>query len=105
MAAHIPYELMEVGNKATKIDSHLIPQPDQAASDYRHNGGRITDPQDSSNDPLFNDPIKKDIRFNSFTKRFPSFEVIFYNTVNENPSIFVEALAYYITLTFRLYNS
>ena len=61
MAAHIPYELMEVGNKATKIDSHLIPQPDQAASDYRQNGGRITDPQDSSNDPLFNDPIKKDI--------------------------------------------
>ena len=104
MGAHIPYQLMKM-NKATTIDPRLIPQPDQAVSSYRLNGGKITDPPQDIDDPLFNNSVKMDIRFHSFTKKFPSFEVIFNSIVNENPSIFVDALMYYINLTYRLCNS
>lgn len=99
MGPHVPYRLMKMCNKATKIDACLIPQPDQAVSDYRQNGGSITDPEHNIDDPL---SMKKDIRFRSFTERFPSFEAIFYDVVNENASVFVDALIFYIDLTFRL---
>ena len=105
MAAHVPFELMKMGNKATRINTHLIPQSDQAVSDYGLKGGRITDPDYDINDPLFSNSIKIDFRFRSFTKKFPSFEVIFYSIVNENVSVFVDALTYFIALTYRLCNS
>lgn len=105
MGAHVPYQLMQAHNKATRVDTRLIPQAEQAVSDYRLGGGRITDPDQDINDPLFNDMVKMDIRFQSFIKRFPSFEAIFHNLVNENVSLFVDALTYFIDLTFRLCHS
>lgn len=105
MGAHVPYQLMRRCNKATMIDPCLIPSPVQAVHMYRLNSGRITDPDDFS-DPLFNDPVKIELRFQSFAKRFPSFNAIFHSIVNETtPRVFVDALLFFINLTFRLYHS
>lgn len=72
----------------------MIPQPDQAVTDYRLNGGRITDPEQDIKDPLFNSSDKMDIRFQLFTKQYPSFEAIFHSVVNENVTVFVDALTF-----------
>ena len=56
MAAH---QLVYKCNRAAKIDSSLIPYPDEAVNMYRHNGGRITDPVDTAADPLSNKHSKK----------------------------------------------
>ena len=79
---------MKTCNRVKKIDANLIPQPSQAVSDYRLNGGTITDPNLDIEDPLFNNPTKINLRFQSFVKRFPSFDVIFYCIINENTSNF-----------------
>ena len=105
MAAHIPSQLMSRSNRATKVPSHLIPSSDRAVMEYRLNGGRITDPEDPAiADPL-SDPVKRDIRLESFSKRFPSFDCIFYSVVNENTSVFADALTFFINVTFRLCHS
>lgn len=105
MGPHVPYRLMRACNRAVKINSRLIPKPDQAASEYRLNGGRITDPEDEINDPLFSNSIKIDIRFKSFVRRLTSFDVIFHSVLNGNTSVYVDALTFFIDLTFRLCHS
>lgn len=105
MRAHIPYQLLRRYNQAARVNVQLIPGPEQAVREYRLNGGRITDPRIDINDPLFNNPVKIDMRFQSFNKRFPSFETIFNHVSNENISLFVDALTCFIDLTFRLCHS
>ena len=102
MPSHIPYHVMKRDNRATVVDAGLIPNPEEAVHQYRLNGGRITEPENATQTPLFNDPTKSDIRFQSFTKKFPSMDGIFHNVVNGNVSIFVDALNLFIDLTFRL---
>ena len=77
MPAHIPVEVMKEGNRVTRIDPALIPRPQQAIDDYRLNGSTITDPDIDFKDPLFDDPVKIDLRSQSFAKRFPFFDNIF----------------------------
>ena len=105
MPSHIPYHVMRRNNRATVVDASLIPCPQEAVNQYRLNGGRITDPEYDIQDPLFNDPLKSDIRFRSFTKRFPSMDSLFHAVVNSNASAFIEALIFFIDLTFRLSHS
>ncbi len=97
MQAHIPIDLMRKGNKAAEISLHQIPSPQQAVESYRRNGGRITDPGQEVQDPLFNVTKKCEIRFQAFSKKFPSFDTIlnFYEVVNENPATFIEALNFF----------
>lgn len=103
MNAHIPYRLMQKCNKAVKIDQHLI-SSDDAMYMYRMNGGRITDPDDIS-DPLYGSSEKRELRLQSFLKKYPSFNIIFHSVANENGSIFVDALLFLINVTFRLFHS
>jgi hypothetical protein len=103
--AHIPERAMKANNKAKKINPHLLPHPQSAVQQYRSNGGQITDPDQSIIDPLLNAPNKLDIRLQSFTKRYPSFEPIFHNVVNGNKAIFIDATKYFIDITYRLFQS
>lgn len=105
MVAHIPHQLLYKCNKAAKIDKHLILHPDEAVNMYRLNGGRITDPEDTAADPLSNNFEKAELRFQAFVERFPSFDVIFYSIANETPSVFEDALLFFIDLTYRLSHS
>lgn len=79
-----------------------MPQPQQAADEYRSNGGRLTDPDHIIKDPLFNDAAKIEIRLHTFVKRYPSFDTIFHNLVNGNNVMFKDALKFFIDVTFRL---
>lgn len=71
MQAHIPVQLMRMGNKAPQISLHQIPSPQHAIESYRINGGRITDPDQEVQDPLFNNTEKCELRFQAFSKSFP----------------------------------
>ena len=103
MPAHIPEMVMRNDNRATRITVPM-PQPQQAADEYRMNGGRITDPDTCSTfkDPLLHDAAKVDIRLHAFLKRYPSFDTIFHNLVNGNKIMFKEALMFFIDINFRL---
>lgn len=65
MQAHVPQLVMRRNNKAKKISPHLLPLPQDAVQQYRLNGGRITDPDQNSTDPLLNSVSKINIRFQS----------------------------------------
>ena len=99
-AAHVPCQVMKRNNHATKVDAFMIPQPHQAVVNYRLNGGKM-----DIEDPLFHSSDKIYTRFQSFTRQYPSFEAIFHRVVNEDTSVFVDALTCFIDLTFRLCNS
>ena len=105
MPAHIPEQVMRINNKAAAIHANQIPRPQEAIDNYRSNGGSITDPELDIEDPLNGDPGKSDIRFQCFTRRFPSFDNIFHSIVNENPTAYVDALKFFIDLTYRLSHS
>lgn len=102
MRAHVPVQVMRANNKAKKITPHILPRPQYAAQQYRANGGSITDPDENITDPLCNDTTKIDRRFQSFTKKYPSFDPIFHNVVNGNKTIFIDALKFFINITYRL---
>lgn len=102
MHAHIPERLMRNNNRAKKISPHFLPQPQEAANDYRLNGGTITDPDQNITDPLCNTSDKIEIRHQSFTNRYPSFDIIFQNLVNSESSMFKNGLKFFIDITFRL---
>lgn len=102
MGAHIPYRVMRNENKAPKISPDLLPKPEDAAEQYRVNGGQITDPEQNVRDPLHGDTTKINMRSQSFIEKYPSFERIFYDVVNDNGTFFNEALRVFIDLTFRL---
>ena len=105
MPAHIPVQVMRVNNKASVINPDLILHPQQAIDQYRLKGGSITDPEQHIQDPLFDDPSKMDIRLVSFNKRFPSIDAIFHGVVNGNATMFIDALKFFIDVTFRLSHS
>jgi hypothetical protein len=93
---------MQNCNKAVKVDQYLISTED-AVDMYRRSGGSLTDPADIS-DPL-SDTEKRNLRLSTFSKKYPSFDNIFHNVANENGSIFVDALLFFINLNFRLFHS
>lgn len=102
MQAHVPERLMRKSNMAKKISPHILPLPQQAANEYRLNGGTITDPDQDVTDPLFNNSEKIEIRHRSFINRYPSFDIIFQNLVNGESCMFKNGLKFFIDLTFRL---
>lgn len=61
-----PITLVEDATEQQKVHGQLIPSPDEAISMYRLNGGSITDPEECTADPLFDDVEKTEIRFQSF---------------------------------------
>lgn len=102
MGPHIPLRVMRCMNKAKKISSHILPQPEEAVAQYRFNGGRITDPEQNIRDPLHGDITRINIRSQSFAGEYPSFEPIFHDVANGNGLIFSEALRFFIDRTYRL---
>ena len=102
MKAHVPVQLMRRNSKAKILDNGILPGPDDAVRQYRLNGGSITDPEQSIRDPLCTDTVKMNIHFQSFKKRYPSFDHIFHSVVNGNKTFFIDALKYFINITFRL---
>lgn len=60
------------------------------------------DPEQNIRDPLSDDTAMMDIRLQSFQKHYPSFEHIFHRVINGDKTIFINALKFFINITFRL---
>ena len=105
MPRHVPDKAMVQDNRVKKINTHLLPTSAHAVQQYRVSGGTISDNSPFGHDPLAMDPRKMQIRDEAFKGRYPSFEVLFHNIANSNPTPFRDALKFYIDVTFRLSRS
>lgn len=90
MRAHVPVQLMRTNCKTKLLDLVNLPSPEDAVRQYRLNGGSITEPAQSIRDPLC-DSFAKNLRLQSFEKRYPSFERIFHSVVNGDKAIFIDS--------------
>ena len=102
MGSHIPNDVMHRDNQVTRLDLRHLPSASQAVSMYHQEGGRISDEAQYGEDPLHGDAAKSSIRTQAFGDRYPSFDNIFHELVNSNPSLFKSALLFYIDVTYRL---
>ena len=105
MHSHIPNDVMRTDNKISRIDLRNLPSSSQAVSMYHQEGGRISDESGFGEDPLQGDNAKTSIRAQAFNERYPSYDAIFYEVVNTNPTPFKNALLFYIDVTYRLSKS
>ena len=105
MGSHIPNKVMERNSRITRIDQRHLPSSPQAVTMYREEGGRISDETYFGEDPIRSDTTKCSIRMRAFSERFPSFDTIFEELVNGNPSLFENALLFYIDVSYRLSRS
>ena len=85
-----------------RVSASSLSTPADAACLYRENGSHLTDPSSVGQDPLASCQEKCAIRGEAFTTRYPSFDHIFYQVVNEDDHLFQEALKYFIDITRRL---
>ena len=87
----VPNVLMEKDNQARKIPLSLFQLPEEAAQAYRSTG-TLTVPDSYGLDPLELDSNKKSIQEQAF---FPSFDPIFQEVVNNNSTLFRQALLFF----------
>ena len=102
LPSHIPNVAMSRQNKIASVNLHLVPSSNDALLLYRQDGGSITEVSTFGRDPIMDSDEKKAIRLHVFNERFPSFDLIFFETVNLRPTIFRDALLFYIDITYRL---
>ena len=105
MGSHVSNEVMRRNNRTSRIDWRHLPTSAEAVRLYQEDGGRISDETHFGEDPISGDSTKFSIRMRAFTERFPSFDTIFENLVNGNPSLFENALLFYIDVSYRLSRS
>ena len=102
MPRGVPNQRMLVDNRAKKVDRRYLLTPADAVHLYQHNGGHLTEESNFGQDLLANDPQKCAIRDAAFASTYPSFEPMFYQTVNGNDRLFQEGLKYFLDITYRL---
>ena len=101
----IPNVMMNVNNRAKKIDSRLLPSTDVAIQQYAAvTSGTISEPCSFGTDPLETFSDKKAIRYQSFSSHY-SFQTLFFEVSNGCGSSFCSALKYLIDVTYRLAHS
>ena len=101
----VPNVMMLQDNRTKRLDPAFIPTVDDAVTNYRAQGGQLTDPDELGVDPISCDGNKSKIRQQTFSEKFPSFGIIFDNLVNGQPEMFREGLLFYLNITNRLLNS
>ena len=105
MNSHVPNDITRTDNMIARLDLRNLPCASQAVCMYHQEGGRISDESQFGEDPLLGDDAKASIRASAFGDRYPSFDAIFHDLVNSNPSLFKNALLFYIDITYRLSRS
>lgn len=104
MKRGVPNVLMDLDNRAKKIDPQLLPSATTAVQQYNSNGGVISGPCCFGTDPLEGNTRMKDIRHETFCSRF-SFKSLFCDVSNGCGSSFTSALMFLIDITYRLAHS
>ena len=74
----------------------------QAISNYRQSGGHVTETSNFGNDPLEFFPEKQLFRDQAFKEKFPSFNIVYHQLVNNNDKMFQDEIKYVVDLTYRL---
>ena len=101
MPSHIPDVVMRRENRVQRVVGSL-PSTAEAISLYQEEGGQISDGASFGEDPLYGDVNKSNIRQQSFSMSYPSFDPIFYQLVNSDVSLFTNGLKFFIDITYRL---
>lgn len=104
MKRGIPKVLMELDNRAKRINPQFLPSTTVAVQQYGVNGGTISGPCSFGTDPLETNTWKKMIRYQSFCSRY-SFKSLFCEVSNGCGSSFSNALKFLIDVTYRLAHS
>ncbi len=104
MRSHIPNCVFQANNKITRLALRNLPNAQQAVQMYQQDQqGRISENSKFGEDPIQTDNSKLSIRTQAFIERYPSYEQIFFELVNNaNPTLFKSGLIFYIDLTYRL---
>lgn len=99
----IPNLLQSQRNGTTAIHPSEIPSVEQAAQEYRQQGGSIADPQPYGSDPLQDDELLIHRRDELFSERVDSdFSYIFNCLLVGNKAPFGEAILQFISITEEL---
>ena len=101
MKRGVPNRLMNLDNRAKRVDPTLLPSVEQAVQMYP---GAISEPCSFGVDPLETNISKKTIRLESFCSRY-SFQTLFSEVSNGCGSSFASALLFLIDTTYRLSSS
>lgn len=80
----------------------LAPTPNEAVSDFQQTGGRLHLISEFGRDPLDGRRDLQQFRQEAFTDRFPSFDTIYHQVVNNDSTLFKQSLLYFINITQRL---
>lgn len=70
MEKGVPNTRVMRDNCVSKIDSRILPTPNEAAELYRANGGTLTDLSEYGSDPGANDPNKSSIHERHFLEKY-----------------------------------
>ena len=98
MKRGVPNRLMNLDNRAKKVDPALLSTTEEAVELYP---GTISEPCSFGVDPLKSSISKRNIRLESFCFRY-SFETLFSQVSNGYSSSFSDALLFLIDITYRL---
>lgn len=95
----IPLQMSCTNSRAVRVNVNQVPTAEQAVQMYQ---GNLNLAPSFGVDPLEQEPAKKEARERQFIKYFSSYESMFHGIVNENPTLFRNALLYYLRLTLHL---
>lgn len=98
MKRGIPNVVMNLDNRAKKINPELLPSVEEAVEQY---DGVISQPCSFGTDPLQQCTAKKTIRYDTFCSKY-SFKILFCEVSNGCGSTFICALKFLIDITYRL---
>ena len=73
---------MESNNRTARVDTWLVPSPEDAVRQYEEAGGHLTHFSGFGEDPLANDTVLIHQRDAEFHQRFPNFDPFFHKLVN-----------------------
>ena len=89
-------------SRAARVNPVLAPTPNEAVSDFQQTGGRLHLISEFGSDPLDGRRDLQQFRQEAFTDRFPSFDTIYHQVVNNDSTLFKQSLLYFINITQRL---
>ena len=99
----IPNLLQSRCNRTTAMHQHEIPSAEQAADDYRQQGGNLSDPHSDGSDPMEANELLFHRRNELFAERLhSSFLDIFSSLLVGNKAPFEAAIMQYISITEEL---
>ena len=94
---------MRNNNRVKVVNPIDLPGVSAAIQMYQQAGGNLRDPHSVGTDALTD--VKRGIRNQVFSGRYPSFELIFSRLVNGDSTMFRNALICFIDITYRLSSS